>query len=240
MIPLRDENPSRIFPLVTLLLIAANAAAFIYQITLGPAGQNFVVRFGAIPWEITHRAELPGLAPGLQTGWPSVVTLVSSMFLHGGILHLAGNMLYLWIFGDNVEDALGHVRYLVFYLASGLAAALLQAVLQPASGIPSVGASGAIAGVLGGYFVLYPRARVVTLVPLFFLFPLVEVPAGLYLLFWFLMQFWMGSADLASAGRHAETGGVAWWAHVGGFVAGLLMILVFRPRRKPAPRYRIV
>jgi len=162
------------------------------------------------------------------------------MFLHGGVLHLAGNLLYLWIFGDNVEDALGHLRYLGFYLAAGVVAALLQAAVNPASAIPNIGASGAIAGVLGGYFVLYPRARVVTLVPLFFLFPLVEVPAGIYLLFWFLMQFWMGSANLASAGRQAETGGVAWWAHVGGFVAGVLLILVLRPRRKPAARYRIV
>jgi hypothetical protein len=162
------------------------------------------------------------------------------MFLHGGFLHLGGNLLYLWIFGDNVEDALGHVRYVFFYLASGVAAAVLQTILMPSSTLPNIGASGAIAGVLGGYLVLYPRARVVTLVPLFLLFPLVEIPAGVYLLFWFVMQFWMGSANLASAGRRGESGGVAWWAHVGGFLAGLILILLMRPKRRPAPRYQIL
>lgn len=234
MIPLRDSVPRRTFPFTNHLLLALNVCAFLGELAEGDALPAFVARWGFIPDRLFHPAAW-GVSPAF-----GILTVFTAMFLHGGFLHIAGNMLYLWIFGDNVEDALGHLRYLVFYLASGVAAALLQAALQPASGIPNVGASGAIAGVLGGYFVLYPRARVVTLVPLFFLFPLVEVPAGLYLLFWFLMQFWMGSADLASAGRHAETGGVAWWAHVGGFVAGLLMILVFRPRRKPAPRYRIV
>ena len=234
MIPLRDSVPRRTIPFTNGLLLALNAGAFLRQLAEGDALPEFVAQWAFIPDRLFHPAAW-GVSPSF-----GLLTILTAMFLHGGFLHLAGNMLYLWIFGDNVEDALGHVRYLVFYLASGVAAALLQALLQPASAIPNVGASGAIAGVLGGYFVLYPRARVVTLVPLFFLFPLVEVPAALYLLFWFLMQFWMGSADLASAGRHAEAGGVAWWAHVGGFVAGLLLILVFRPRRRPAPRYRIV
>ena len=155
-------------------------------------------RFAFVPARLFH--------PELFAGWTagaSVVTIFTAMFLHGGFLHLGGNMLFLWIFGDNVEDALGHGRFLVFYLVCGVAATLLQAVLSPASTIPNLGASGAIAGVLGAYFVLYPRARIVTIVPLFFLFPLVEVPAGLYLLGWFLMQFWMGSSQLASAGRRA-------------------------------------
>jgi membrane associated rhomboid family serine protease len=157
------------------------------------------------------------------------------MFLHGGLLHLAGNLLYLWIFGDNVEDELGHGRYLVFYLGSGILAALLQGVLSPSSTVPMIGASGAIAGVLGAYFVLHPRARIVTLVPLFLFFPLVEVPAWLYLLFWFLMQFWAGTSSLAS-GSGAE-GGVAWWAHVGGFVSGLLLLALLRPARASRLRY---
>jgi membrane associated rhomboid family serine protease len=162
------------------------------------------------------------------------------MFLHGGFLHLAGNMLFLWIFADNVEDALGHGRFLLFYLVCGAGATQVQAFLAPASRIPNLGASGAIAGVLGAYFVLYPRARVVTVVPLFILFPLVEIPAGLYLLGWFLMQFWMGSSQLASMGRGgADQGGVAFWAHVGGFVLGAAWALVFRAKRAPAARYRI-
>ena len=234
MIPLRDSVPRRTFPFVNNLLLALNAGAFVLQVLQGPNLEAFLVRWAFIPDRLFH--------PSAWHASPAagLVTLLTAMFLHGGVLHLAGNLLYLWIFGDNVEDALGHLRYLGFYLAAGVVAALLQAAVNPASAIPNIGASGAIAGVLGGYFVLYPRARVVTLVPLFFLFPLVEVPAGIYLLFWFLMQFWMGSANLASAGRQAETGGVAWWAHVGGFVAGVLLILVLRPRRKPAARYRIV
>jgi hypothetical protein len=148
-------------------------------------------------------------------------------------------MLFLWIFGDNVEDALGHGRFLLFYLVCGISATLLQAFLSPASTIPNLGASGAIAGVLGAYFVLYPRARVVTVIPLFILFPLVEIPAGLYLLGWFLLQFWMGSSQLASAGRAGEQGGVAFWAHVGGFVAGVAWVLLFRPKRPPPARFRI-
>ncbi len=234
MIPLRDSVPRRTFPFTNNLLLALNAFAFLAELAEGDALAEFVGRWAFIPDRFFHPAAW-GVTPAF-----GLLTVFTAMFLHGGFLHLAGNLLYLWIFGDNVEDALGHLRYLVFYLAAGFAAALLQAVFQPASGIPNVGASGAIAGVLGAYFVLYPRARVVTLVPLFFLFPLVEVPAGFYLLFWFLMQFWMGSANLASAGRHAEAGGVAWWAHVGGFVAGVVLILAVRPRRRPAPRYRIV
>jgi membrane associated rhomboid family serine protease len=234
VIPLRDSVPRRTIPFTNNLLIALNAGVFLVQLAAGDALPEFVARWAFIPDRLFHPSAW-GVSPAF-----GLLTIFSAMFLHGGFLHIAGNMLYLWIFGDNVEDALGHVRYLLFYLASGTAASLLQALFQPASGIPNVGASGAIAGVLGAYFVLYPRARVVTLVPLFFLFPLVEVPAGLYLLFWFLMQFWMGSANLSSAGRHAGAGGVAWWAHVGGFVTGVLLVLVFRPRRKPAPRYRIV
>ncbi len=234
MIPLRDNVPRRTIPFTNNLLLAANVFVFFLEITQGDAGEAFLARWAFIPDRLFHPAAW-GMSPGA-----SFVTIFSAMFLHAGLLHLGGNLLFLWIFGDNVEDALGHVRYLFFYLASGLAAAVLQTILNPASAVPNIGASGAIAGVLGGYFVLYPRARVVTLVPLFFLFPLIEVPAGLYLLFWFVMQFWMGSANLASAGRHPEAGGVAFWAHVGGFVAGVILVLLVRPRRRPAARYRIL
>jgi membrane associated rhomboid family serine protease len=195
--------------------------------------EAFVNRFAFIPARLFH----PALFPGWTAG-SAVVTIFTAMFLHGGLLHLAGNMLFLWIFADNVEDALGHGRFLFFYLVCGAFATLVQAFLAPDSRVPNLGASGAIAGVLGAYFVLFPRARIVTIVPLFVLFPLVEIPAGLYLLGWFLLQFWMGSSQLASAGRGTE-GGVAFGAHVGGFVAGVAWALLFRVKRAPAARYRI-
>jgi membrane associated rhomboid family serine protease len=235
VIPLRDTIPRRTIPFTTRLVLAVNVAAFVLEVLQGDRLDAFVNTFAFVPARLFH----PGMFPGWTTG-ASVVTIFTAMFLHGGLLHLAGNMLYLWIFGDNVEDALGHARFLLFYLVCGVSATLLQAFLSPASTIPNLGASGAIAGVLGAYFVLYPRARVVTIVPLFIFFPLVEIPAGLYLLGWFLMQFWMGSAQLASASRGAPAGGgVAFWAHVGGFVAGIAWLLVFRPKRTPPARYRI-
>ncbi len=236
MIPLRDNIPRRTVPFVTRLLLVANVAAFLLELVQGDRLDAFVDTFAFVPARLFHPALFPGWTAGA-----SVVTIFTAMFLHGGFFHLAGNMLFLWIFGDNVEDALGHVRFLVFYLVCGVSATLLQAILSPASTVPTLGASGAIAGVLGAYFVLYPRARVVTLVPLFIFFPLVEVPAGLYLLGWFLMQFWLGSSQLASAGRGApDGGGVAFWAHVGGFVAGVAWVLLFRPKRTPPARYRIL
>ncbi|HTS02919.1 MAG TPA: rhomboid family intramembrane serine protease [Thermoanaerobaculia bacterium] len=235
MIPLRDTIPRRTIPFVTRLLVVANVAAFVLELLQGDRLEEFVNTFAFVPARLFH----PGLFPGWTAG-AAAVTIFTAMFLHGGLLHLAGNMLFLWIFGDNVEDALGHSRYLFFYLLCGTAATLLQGFLAPDSLVPNLGASGAIAGVLGAYFVLYPRARVVTIVPLFVLFPLVEIPAGLYLLGWFLMQFWMGSSQLASAGRgQSAPGGVAFWAHVGGFLAGVAWVLLFRPKRAPPLRYRI-
>ena len=230
MIPLRDTIPSRTVPLVNGVLIAACVGAFALQLLAGNGGEALVRAFGFVPARLFHPAELGPGALGL-----GVTGLFTSMFLHGGLLHLAGNMLFLWIFGDNVEDALRHGRYLLFYLGSGVLAALLQGLFATTSLVPLIGASGAIAGVLGAYFVLYPHARVVTVVPLFFLFPLVEVPAFLFLLGWFLLQFWEGSASLLAAGK-AAGGGVAWWAHVGGFAAGIALLVVLKPRRRPAPR----
>ncbi len=233
MIPLRDTIPNRTVPFVTRLLVVANVMVFLLEILQGENLDAFVETFAFVPQRFFH-PELFGLTFGA-----ACVTAVTAMFLHGGLMHLLGNMLFLWIFGDNVEDALGHFRYLVFYFVAGLGATLLQAFLSPESRVPNLGASGAIAGILGAYFVYYPRARIVTVVPLFVLFPLVEVPAGLYLLAWFVLQFWMGSRELTRAGREAAAGGVAFWAHVGGFVVGVAWALFFRPARVPAARFRI-
>jgi membrane associated rhomboid family serine protease len=234
MIPLRDTIRTRTVPFVTRLLVVANVAAFVLELLQGENLDAFLETFAFIPIRFFH----PELAGWTFSG--AVVTIFTAMFLHGGILHLAGNMLFLWIFGDNVEDALGHFRFLFFYLAAGVSATLLQALLSPSSAIPNLGASGAIAGVLGAYFVYYPRARIVTVVPLFILFPVIELPAGVYLLGWFALQFWMGSEQLTRAGRAAAAhGGVAFWAHVGGFVFGVAWAAISRPSRRPPPVYRI-
>ncbi len=217
------------------LLLLVNVWAFAVEWVQGDRLGEFVWRNAFVPARFFH--------PGLYEGWTflaGVGTIFTAMFLHGGLMHLAGNMLYLWIFGDNVEDALGHGRYLVFYLGSGAGATLAHAWISSASEVPSLGASGAIAGVLGAYFVLFPRARVVTVLPLFICFPLIEVPAGLYLLGWFLLQFWMGSAAVVAGSQAATEGGVAWWAHIGGFLTGLLLLFWIRPARRPAPRYSIL
>jgi membrane associated rhomboid family serine protease len=211
MIPLRDIVPSRTTPIVTISLIVANVLVFLYELTLGRAVNDFTLYFGLVPAAFS---------------WVAVFT---SMFLHGGLFHVAGNMLYLWIFGDNVEDRMGHGRFLVFYLLCGTAAALAQTITAPDSVVPMVGASGAIAGVMGAYFVLYPKSRIVTLVPLFFFFQIIEVPAIFFLGIWFVMQFLSGVGSLGNA----ATGGVAFWAHVAGFLAGLSGVIVFRrPERQ--------
>ena len=234
MIPLRDTIVTRTVPFVTRLLVILNVAVFLLELLQGAALDTFVQAYAFVP-DRFFRPEIYGWTFGA-----AALTILTSMFLHGGLLHLLGNMLFLWIFGDNVEDALGHFRYLVFYGTAGAGAMLLQAFLSPSSTVPNLGASGAIAGILGAYFVYYPRARVVTVVPLFILFPLIEVPAGLYLLGWFALQFWMGSAQIASTGRGAAAqGGVAFWAHVGGFVVGVAWALLFRPAREPPARYQI-
>jgi len=234
MIPLRDTIRTRTVPFVTRLLVVANVAIFVLELLQGENLDAFLETFAFIPLRFFH-PELVG-----WTFSDAVVTIFTAMFLHGGLAHLLGNMLFLWIFGDNVEDALGHFRFLVFYLAAGVCATLLQAFLSPSSAIPNLGASGAIAGILGAYFVYYPRARIVTVVPLFILFPIIELPAGVYLLGWFALQFLMGSEQLTRAGRTAAShGGVAFWAHVGGFVVGVAWALIFRPSRRPEAAYRI-
>ena len=215
MIPLRDVIPSRTTPYVTIAIIALNALVFIYQFSLGPGVEEFILYFGLIPAAFS---------------WVAVFT---SMFLHGGLLHFGGNMLYLWIFGDNVEDRMGHGRFLVFYLLCGVAAALAQTIAVPDSVVPMVGASGAIAGVMGAYFVLYPRSRIVTLVPIFLFIQIIEVPAIFFLGFWFLLQLLSGVGSIATATGGEPGGGIAFWAHAAGFLAGLSGVLVFRrPERQ--------
>jgi membrane associated rhomboid family serine protease len=220
VIPLRDTIPTRTFPGVTIALIAANVLVFIHQVSLGAQGGAFVADFGAVP------AQLTGAAPHAAPALPPPLTVLTSMFLHGGFAHLLGNMVFLWIFGNNVEDAMGHPRFLIFYLSCGVAAALSHVVAQPGSTVPMVGASGAISGVLGGYFLLYPHARIVTLVFLGFFAQTVQIPAFFFLGFWFLMQILPAFLSLRSSG-----GGVAWFAHVGGFVAGLALLVPFKRRR---------
>jgi membrane associated rhomboid family serine protease len=223
MIPIRDENATRVFPVITVLLICINVAVFVYQAWLGEAAEAFVYRFGMIPWEITHFQESPDLDAASRSDFPNLFTLITSMFLHGGFAHLLGNMLYLWIFGDNVEALTGHGRFLVFYLCCGLAAAFSQVLINPQSHVPMIGASGAISGVLGAYFIRFPGARVHILVWIFFFIRVLRVPAVLVLGFWFFMQI---SSGLGALGSQAG-GGVAWFAHIGGFVAGLLLIFLF-------------
>ncbi len=220
MIPLRDNVPSQTVPFVTYGLIAVNAAAFLLTRNLGSAAEPFLYQYGFIP----VRLWTEGLA---QVG-PSLLT---SQFLHGGWLHLLSNLWYLWIFGDNVEDRLGHGRFLFFYLACGVAAGLAQAWNHPGQPIPTIGASGAIAGVLGAYFILYPTARILTLVPVIIFLEFIQLPAFFFLAFWFVQQYLMG---LMATGMTGQSG-VAWWAHIGGFLAGIGLVLVLQ-RRDRRPR----
>jgi membrane associated rhomboid family serine protease len=214
MIPLRDVIPSRTTPVVTITLIVLNSVVFVYQFLLGPAVDSFIVNWALVPAAFS---------------W---VTLVTSMFLHGSFLHVAGNMLFLWIFGDNVEDRMGHGRFIAFYLLCGAAAALAQTIADPQSLVPMVGASGAIAGVMGAYFVLYPHSRILTLVPIFVFIQLIEVPAIFFLGLWFVMQFLSGVGSIASSAGQPG-GGIAFWAHVAGFAAGIGTVTLFRrPERQ--------
>jgi len=228
MIPIRDDAPKYTTPYVTYLLIALNLVIFVFELMLGPNDRNaFVLQFGVLP------AKLPAaFHPGANVSVTGAfLPLLTSMFLHASWLHVIFNMWALWIFGDNVEDYLGHFRYLGFYLASGLIAGFVHILFNWGSPVPTVGASGAIAGVMGAYFVLFPSARVLTLVPFFFVF-LTWLPAWVILGYWFVVQFLSGAAT-AVAYSNQTAGGVAFWAHVGGFIAGLAMIklLPSRPQR---------
>jgi len=225
MIPLHDDNPTSIRPLVTIALIVACVVVFLWQASLSERdAQIAVYAFGMIPAVLFGDAELPATLATI----PATASLLTSMFLHGGWLHLIGNMLYLWVFGNNIEDSMGHGRFIVFYLLCGIAAALTQAVQDPASIVPMIGASGAIGGILGGYIVLFPRARILVLVPLGVIFFTMRIPALVVLGIWFALQFFLSAMSDTGA-----PGGVATWAHVGGFVAGLILITPFRNKRFP-------
>lgn len=220
MIPLRDDNPTVLWPVVTLVLITANTAVFFYELSLEPGLlEAFIYQAGMVPASITQ-SYIPGTG-----GYFSVVT---SMFLHGGWMHVIGNMLYLWIFGNNIEDSMGHLRFTIFYLLAGLAAAATHLVFNPASMVPTIGASGAVSGVLGAYLVLFPHARVQTLVTLGFFIRIIYLPAWLLLIFWIGLQL----LNQAVAPMDPEAGGVAYAAHIGGFVAGILLIPLFRKYRR--------
>jgi len=221
MIPLRDTIRSRSFPIVTWLLILANAVVFFFELSLGPRLlERFIYAFGMVPARLS-----------LAHPW-SLLTLLTATFLHGGWMHFLGNMWTLYIFGDNVEDRMGSGRFLLFYLLGGVAANLMQAWAYPNSHVPAIGASGSIAAVLGAYFLFFPHARVITLVPFFFLPWFVEIPAVFYLGVWFLTQFYSGLFALALPAQ-ASMGGIAWWAHVGGFLFGLFLGRAFQ---RPQPR----
>jgi membrane associated rhomboid family serine protease len=223
MIPLRDKNPTQLIPFVNIAIISVNVAVFAYELSLGAALGGFIQRFAVIPSEIMEVFQRPRFSVTPVEG------LFTSMFLHAGWLHLGGNMLYLWVFGDNIEDKLGHVRYFFFYLICGLISSGLYIYVDPHSTIPTIGASGAISGVLGAYILLFPKARVLTVIPIFIFLQFVELPALVILGFWFVLQFFSGLASLGH--QAAQAGGVAWWAHVGGFVAGLILILPMRKYR---------
>ncbi len=225
MIPLGDSVPRRRFPWVTYTLIAINLFVFLVELRYGPHVQALFYRYGVIPRRLW-----------LWPAHPAVLlTLFTSQFLHGGWYHIIGNMVYLWIFGDNVEDQMGHGKYLVFYLLAGALAGIAQAVMTPASTIPSIGASGAISGVLGAYMVFFPTARVILGIPLFFFMYLFELPAVIALGYWFISQYLNGLFALATGAL--QVGGVAWWAHIGGFIVGMILGPIMRERR---PRYYFV
>ncbi len=217
MLPLKSNIPTRRFPLITLLLVLTNCVAYLYVLFLGRMGWHYVYAWGAIPYEFTHFTNLPSYP---ELSFP--LTLVSSMFMHGGLLHLVANMLYLWIFGANVEDCMGRGRFIFFYLLCGLIAAGSHILSSPNSKLPMVGASGAVSGVLGGYLLLYPRAKILTLLFFGFFMRLVEIPATLLLGLWIIIQL-INSLQ----GSEGTGGGVAWLAHIGGFLAGLILIQFF-------------
>jgi membrane associated rhomboid family serine protease len=229
MIPIRDNIPTRRFPYVTYLLIAANVLVFIYQLSRGDTGfMRFIYEWGYTPAEIleTHRT---------GTYDPQVLaTLFTSIFLHGGWLHLGFNMLYLHIFGNNVEDSMGRLRFLIFYLVVGVLANFGQIVVSPGSEVPGVGASGAIAGVLGAYLVLFPRAGVLMIIPIFFFIQFITLPAVVVLIFWFVLQLLMGGLTIATG--EAGAGGVAFWVHAAGFALGMVLVFLFRDKEYKKPR----
>ncbi|TAN39977.1 MAG: rhomboid family intramembrane serine protease [Nitrospirae bacterium] len=219
MIPFKDDNVTRTFPFVTVVIIGINILVYILQVISPKEGRDIAYSFGAIPYNLLSLESTQPI--------PVFLTVFTSMFMHGGLLHLGGNMLYFWIFGDNIEDSLGHIRFLFFYLVCGMAAAYAHALSSPGSQIPMIGASGAISGILGAYVLLFPAARVHTLLFFGFFIQVVRIPALIVIGFWAIIQF---LSSLLSQGG-LQQGGVAWFAHVGGFFAGLITIKLWLPRR---------
>jgi membrane associated rhomboid family serine protease len=262
LFPIKDNIPTLRFPVITVVLIVLNCVSYFFlqkksgiDFSGNSLDQSDLAHYSAIPYELTHWGKecdfdptaggvvcegQPGTTGSASPQLPPLVTIFTSMFTHGGLLHLGGNMLFLWIFGNNVEDAMGPVRFLAFYLLAGLAALALQVAIGPESLVPTLGASGAIAGVLGGYIVLYPRARVLTLIFLIIFFTFIEIPAYLFLFIWFAQQAIFGAVDLTTPSGGG--GGVAYFAHVGGFAFGLLAVRLFAKRRSAAygePKYPV-
>ncbi len=219
MIPLRDDIPTRRVPIVNYVLIAANVLVYLFQSMLGSQEQTLVYEFALIPFQFTNSLSMGDISD-----------MFTSMFMHAGLAHIGGNMLYLWIFGDNVEDRMGRGRYIIFYLIGGIVASLAHIFTNPVSQIPTVGASGAIAAVLGAYLVLYPQSKVLTLIPLGFFIRLSMLPAALVLGLWFVLQFFSGVISLGGP----DVGGVAFWAHIGGFVAGVVLAKLFAKPEEPS------
>jgi membrane associated rhomboid family serine protease len=230
MLPVADSVRSRTFPYVNLAIIIANFLVFFYELSLGNEVNSFLRDWGAVPRFVTDYFDNSGDYP-----YRVLFTPITAMFIHGGWFHILGNMLFLWVFGDNVEDAIGHVSYLFFYLLAGIAAAAAQILVDTGSGVPMVGASGAIAGVLGAYVVLYPRATIAAVIFPFVFFVL-PIPAFVLIGLWFFLQLLNGAAAIGTAVGASE--GVAWWAHIGGFLAGLLLVWAFRGERHGRPARR--
>ena len=220
MIPIRDRNPSGTFPYVTIGIIVVNVFVFIIELSLGPRLDVFVMKYGVVPLKVRYYSQIPDL-----TFMNTFSPFLTSMFLHGGFIHLIGNMWYLWIFGDNIEDRLGHFKYLCFYIICGIIASTVHVFFNSQSDVPCIGASGAIAGVLGAYMITFPRARVVTILPLWFILQIIELPAYIVLGFWFVIQFFNGAVSITTS---ASGGGVAWWAHIGGFISGIFIFYILR------------
>ncbi len=232
MFPIRDTIPSRSVPVVTWTLIGVNIAVFVYEVSLPKhALQNFIYLFGIVPLRYTDSAWAREIGFPVGVYWP----FLTSMFLHSGWLHLIGNIWTLWIFGDNVEDRMGRFRYLAFYLICGVASGLAHTVTNLSSPTPALGASGAVAGVLAAYLVLYPFARVICVIPIF-IFPFIfQLPAFVFILFWFFIQFFSGALALMGPGQIVD---IAWWAHIGGFVTGLALLNLFVKNAPPPVRYQ--
>ena len=220
MFPIYDDIPTKKTPIITITIISINALVYIYQLFLREGYAAFIYAMGLIPFEISHRVDILNIGPDLIYS-----AIFTSMFIHGSFIHLFGNMLFLWIFGNNVEDYLGRRNFIIFYIVCGIAAALAQVLTNPNSTIPIVGASGAIAGILGAYLVLYPRAKVYTIVIFGFFIRLIRIPAVIVLSFWIVYQFLYGISSLS---QRAGEGGVAWFAHIGGFISGFILIKVYR------------